>query len=154
MTTPAATTAANNTTTATDTATHAAKPAKSGKALLRTVWTLRILMALFFALASALPKLLALPAATEVFDAMGVGAWFMYLTGVVELAGAVGLLLPRLAGPAATALIAFLLCAFAVQLTAMHGENAGTPFLFMVPLAVIAWARRTETAALLRRTGR
>ncbi|MFG2819280.1 DoxX family protein [Kitasatospora sp. NPDC048365] len=124
---------------------------KQGKAVVRTVWTLRIVLALFFALASALPKLLAIPAATTVFDAIGVGHWFMYVTGLVELAGAVGLLLPRLAGPAATALIVFLVFAFVTQLTAMHGENAGTPFLFMVPLAVIAWNRRAETAELLRR---
>ncbi|GLW59364.1 DoxX family protein [Kitasatospora phosalacinea] len=127
-----------------------ATAAAPGTALRRTVRTLRILMALFFAVASALPKLLAIPDATTVFDAIGAGDWFMYLTGLVELSGAIGLLLPRLAGPAATALIAFLFCAFAVQLTAMHGENAGTPFLFMLPLAVIAWNHRTETAALLR----
>ncbi|WP_331744536.1 DoxX family protein [Kitasatospora sp. NBC_01300] len=124
---------------------------KSGKAVVRVVWTLRILLALFFAVASALPKLLAVPAATTVFDAMGVGHWFMYLTGLVELAGAVGLLVRRLAGPAATALIVFLVFAFVTQLTAMHGENAGTPFIFMVPLAVIAWNRRAETAELLGR---
>ncbi|WP_033217405.1 DoxX family protein [Kitasatospora phosalacinea] len=139
-----------STTTAATTAAATTAAAKPGKAALRTVWALRVLMALFFALASALPKLLALPDATTVFDAIGAGDWFMYLTGLVELAGAIGLLLPRLAGPAATALIAFLLCAFVVQLTAMHGENAGTPFLFMIPLAVIAWTRRTETSALLR----
>ncbi|MFF4385095.1 DoxX family protein [Kitasatospora sp. NPDC001547] len=122
---------------------------KSRRTALRTVWTLRILLALFFALASALPKLLALPAATAVFDAIGWGHWFMYLTGLVELAGAIGLLVGRLAGPAATALIVFLVFAFVTQLTAMHGQNAGTPFLFMVPLAVIAWNRRAETAELL-----
>ncbi|MEV7835262.1 DoxX family protein [Streptomyces subrutilus] len=121
----------------------------SGKAMVRVVWTLQILLALFFALASALPKLLALPAATTVFDSIGVGDWLMYLTGLVELAGAVGLLVRRLAGPAATALIVFLAFAFVTQLTVMHGENAGTPFLFMVPLAVIAWNRRAETAELL-----
>ncbi|MFJ2810920.1 DoxX family protein [Kitasatospora sp. NPDC087271] len=138
-------TAATNATAATAVAT------KSGKAVVRVVWTLRILLALFFAVASALPKLLAVPAATTVFDAMGVGHWFMYLTGLVELAGAVGLLVHRLAGPAATALIVFLVFAFVTQLTAMHGENAGTPFIFMVPLAVIAWNRRAETAELLGR---
>ncbi|MFF3108641.1 DoxX family protein [Kitasatospora sp. NPDC057904] len=122
---------------------------KSGKAAVRLVWTLRVLLALFFVLASALPKLLALPAATTVFDAIGWGHWFMYLTGLVELAGAIGLLVGRLAGPAATALIVFLAFAFLTQLTAMHGENAGTPFIFMVPLAVIAWNRRAETAELL-----
>ncbi|MFD4393675.1 DoxX family protein [Kitasatospora sp. NPDC058397] len=139
---------ATATTTSTSTTTTAAS---SSKAVIRVVWTLRILLALFFALASALPKLLAIPAATTVFDAMGVGHWFMYLTGLVELAGAVGLLVRRLAGPAATALIVFLVFAFVTQLTAMHGENAGTPFIFMVPLAVIAWNRRAETAELLGR---
>ncbi|MFE2345387.1 DoxX family protein [Kitasatospora cineracea] len=140
----------STTTTATATTT-AATAAAPKKAVARTVLTLRILLALFFALASAAPKLLALPAATTVFDAIGVGDWFMYLTGAVELAGAVGLLLPRLAGPAATALIGFLLCAFVTQLTAMHGENAGTPFFFMLPLAFIAWHHRARTAALLTR---
>ncbi|MFJ6776161.1 DoxX family protein [Kitasatospora sp. NPDC091257] len=138
--------------TATAATTTTATAAKSSKAVVRVVWTLRILLALFFALASALPKLLALPAATTVFDAIGAGHWFMYLTGLVELAGAVGLLVRRLAGPAATALIVFLSFAFVTQLTAMHGENAGTPFLFMVPLAVIAWNRRAETGALLGRS--
>ncbi|MFJ2866124.1 DoxX family protein [Kitasatospora sp. NPDC087314] len=138
--------------TATAATTTTATAAKSSKAVVRVVWTLRILLALFFALASALPKLLALPAATTVFDAIGVGYWFMYLTGLVELAGAVGLLVRRLAGPAATALIVFLAFALVTQLTAMHGENAGTPFIFMVPLAVIAWNRRAETAELLGRS--
>ncbi|WP_416875151.1 DoxX family protein [Kitasatospora sp. SC0581] len=132
--------------------TTTATATKSSTAVVRVVWTLRILLALFFALASALPKLLALPAATTVFDAIGAGHWFMYLTGLVELAGAVGLLVRRLAGPAATALIVFLAFAFVTQLTAMHGENAGTPFIFMVPLAVIAWNRRAETAELLSRS--
>ncbi|MFJ9950845.1 DoxX family protein [Kitasatospora sp. NPDC091207] len=130
--------------------TTAATTTEPSKAVVRLIWTLRVLLALFFALASALPKLLALPAAGSVFDAIGAGDWLMYLTGLVELAGAVGLLLRRLAGPAATALIVFLLFAFVTQLTAMHGENAGTPFIFMVPLAVIAWNRRAETARLLR----
>ncbi|MFF2619032.1 DoxX family protein [Kitasatospora sp. NPDC058046] len=138
--------------TATTTTATAAAAAKSSTAVVRVVWTLRILLALFFALASALPKMLALPAATTVFDAIGAGHWFMYLTGLVELAGAVGLLVRRLAGPAATALIVFLAFAFVTQLTAMHGENAGTPFVFMVPLAVIAWNRRSETAEPLGRS--
>ncbi|MFF2077985.1 DoxX family protein [Kitasatospora sp. NPDC058162] len=133
------------------TATATTTAGKSGRTAPRVVLTLRILLALFFALASALPKLLALPAATTVFDAIGAGHWFMYLAALVELAGAVGLLVRRLAGAAATGLIVFLVFAFVAQLTALHGENAGTPFLFMVPLAVIAWNRRTETADLLRR---
>ncbi|MFI5983684.1 DoxX family protein [Streptomyces sp. NPDC051555] len=154
MSNTAATTATTTPATTASAATatpSATKSGKSGRSANRVVWTLRILLALFFALASALPKLLALPAATTVSDAIGVGHWFMYLTGLVELAGAVGLLVRRLAGPAATALIVFLACAFVTQLTAMHGENAGTPFLFMVPLAVIAWNRRAETFELLGR---
>ncbi|MFG3283281.1 DoxX family protein [Streptomyces sp. NPDC048111] len=131
------------------TATATAIRVKPSKSVVRTVWTLQILLGAFFALGSALPKLLALPSATVAFDAIGAGHWLMYLTGLVELAGAIGLLIRRLAGTAATALIVFLACAFATQLTALHGENAGTPLLFMVPLAVIAWNRRAEVAQLL-----
>ncbi|MFC1408913.1 DoxX family protein [Streptacidiphilus sp. N1-12] len=102
------------------------------------VWCLRILLALFFAGASALPKLLAMGPAVSSFDSIGIGHWFMYLVGSLELAGAVGLLLRPLARTAALCLIALLAGAFATQLVVFHGANAATPLILMVPLAVIA----------------
>ena len=67
------------------------------------VWTAQVLLALFF-VAAALPKLMGDPTAVAMFRLFGIGEWFRVFTGVVEVAGAVGLLIPRLCGPAAIGL--------------------------------------------------
>lgn len=59
-------------------------------------WTLRVVLAIFFTLA-ALPKLLAAEAWSVRFLAWGYPIWFMYLTGLLELSLAIGLLLTRTA---------------------------------------------------------
>ncbi|MFE5187687.1 DoxX family protein [Streptomyces sp. NPDC056628] len=111
---------------------------------------LQILLALFYALASALPKLIAHPSAAEAFDRLGWGSTGMYTIGVLELAGAVALLIPVLQSVAAIALSALMVGAFIVSVTALGGENAATPLILIVPLALIAWARRGSLADLRR----
>jgi uncharacterized membrane protein YphA (DoxX/SURF4 family) len=111
---------------------------------------LQILLALFYALASALPKLIAHPSAAEGFDELGWGSAGMYTIGALELAGAIALLIPVLQSVAAMALSALMVGAFVVTITAFGGENAATPLILIVPLALIAWARRSSNADLLR----
>ncbi|MGW4868676.1 DoxX family protein [Streptomyces chartreusis] len=111
---------------------------------------LQILLALFYAIASALPKLIAHPSATEGFDELGWGSAGMYTIGALELAGAIALLIPVLQSVAAMALSALMVGAFVVTITAYGGENAATPLILIVPLALIAWARRSSNADLLR----
>jgi putative oxidoreductase len=67
------------------------------------VWVAQLLLALFF-VAAALPKLMGDPTAVAMFRLFGLGDWFRIFTGAVEIAGAVGLLIPRLCGPAAIGL--------------------------------------------------
>ncbi|MFF9452195.1 DoxX family protein [Streptomyces flaveolus] len=110
----------------------------------------QVILALFFAVASALPKLIAHTSAAEAFDEMGWGHAGMYAIGILELAGAVALLVPVLQSVAATALSALMVGAFVVQLTYFDGENAATPLILMVPLLLVAWARRGHNAELLR----
>jgi uncharacterized membrane protein YphA (DoxX/SURF4 family) len=110
---------------------------------------LQIVLALFYAVASAAPKLLGVDAAADSFDKIGFGDWFMYLTGALELAGAVALLIPVLYQLAAVAMIGLMICATVTQITVFHGDNAATPVILILPLAVIAWARRDSTTALL-----
>lgn len=74
----------------------------------------------------------------------------MYTIGALELAGAVALLVPVLQSVAALALGALMAGAFVVQLTAFDGENAATPLILIVPLALVAWARRDRNAELPR----
>ncbi|RSN72661.1 hypothetical protein DMH26_43675 [Streptomyces sp. WAC 05379] len=111
---------------------------------------LQILLALFYAIASALPKLIAHPSAAEGFDELGWGSAGMYTIGALELAGAIALLIPVLQSVAAMALSALMVGAFIVTITAFGGENAATPLILIVPLALIAWARRSSNADLLR----
>lgn len=111
---------------------------------------LQIVLALFYAGASALPKLIAHPSAAESFDTLGWGSAGMYTIGALELAGAIGLLIPALASVAAVSLSALMVGAFITQLTVFDGEYAATPLILMVPLLVIAWARRQEVAGLTR----
>ncbi|WP_030228503.1 DoxX family protein [Streptomyces sp. NRRL WC-3626] len=117
---------------------------------------LQVLLALFFAIPSAVPKLIAHSSAAETFDAMGWGGTGMYAVGVLELAGAIGLLVPILQSAAATGLAALMVGAFITQVTVFEGENAATPLVLLVPLALIAWTRRghnTDLLRLLRRQG-
>ncbi|MFE7270744.1 DoxX family protein [Streptomyces sp. NPDC057623] len=111
---------------------------------------LQIVLALFYAVASALPKLIAHPSALESFEEMGWGSAGMYAVGVLELAGAVALLIPVLQSVAAIALSALMVGAFVVQLAYFGGEYALTPVILILPLALIAWARRGSNAELLR----
>lgn len=111
---------------------------------------LQVVLALFYAVASALPKLIAHPSATEIFADMGWGDVGMYTVGVLELAGAVALLVRPLQSVAAIALGALMVGAFVTQLTVFDGQNAATPVILLVPLALIAWARRAQNRELLR----
>ncbi|MFI6683894.1 DoxX family protein [Streptomyces sp. NPDC050485] len=118
--------------------------------------TVRIVLALFYGIASALPKLLALSAATSVFDRMGWGSAGMYAIGALELAGAVALLIPALSSLAALSLVALMAGAFVTQILVMDGQNAATPLILMVPLLAVAWhgrARLAELPQLIRTRG-
>ncbi|MEU5533219.1 DoxX family protein [Streptomyces sp. NPDC020362] len=112
--------------------------------------TVQVLLALFYGIASALPKLIAHPSAVESFGKMGWGSAGMYTIGALELAGAVALLVPMLQSVAAMALSALMVGAFIVQLTVFDGQYAATPLILIVPLVLIAWVRRGHTADLLR----
>ncbi|WP_031105986.1 DoxX family protein [Streptomyces sp. NRRL S-146] len=112
--------------------------------------TLQVLLALFYATPSALPKLIGHPSAAESFERLGWGSAGMYTIGALELAGAIALLIPVLQSVAAMALSALMVGAFVVQIAVFDGQYAATPLLLIVPLVLIAWARRGHNAELLR----
>ncbi|KOV99393.1 membrane protein [Streptomyces sp. NRRL B-1140] len=110
----------------------------------------QVLLALFYAIASALPKLIGHASAAESFERLGWGSAGMYTIGALELAGAVALLIPVLQSVAAMALSALMVGAFIVQTAVFDGQYAATPVILIVPLTLIAWARRRHNADLLR----
>ena len=106
------------------------------------LWVAQISMAEMFVMA-AIPKLAGDPQMIGLFDALGVGQWFRYATGAIELAGAVLLLVPRLALFGAIALAATMVGAIITHLFIV----GGSPLLPIVLLGVttaIGWARWSE----------
>src|SRR5438132_1199796 len=65
-----------------------------------TLWTLTIVTAGMFLLAGTL-KLMGVEMEVQLFAVIGIGQWFRYLTGALEIAGAVGLFVQALAPYAA-----------------------------------------------------
>jgi putative oxidoreductase len=57
-------------------------------------WALRILLGLAFVAAGA-AKLAGAPPMIAIFDSIGIGQWFRFLTGSLELVGGFLVLLPR-----------------------------------------------------------
>ncbi|MEV0084655.1 DoxX family protein [Saccharopolyspora sp. NPDC050642] len=115
------------------------------------LWVLQILLAAFFVLASA-PKLLGDPTAVQMFDLIGLGQWFRYLTGGLELLGAIGLLVPRLAGLAALGLAGVMVGATITQVFVLDGPVVALmPFALVLLFLVIAWGRRRSIPLLADR---
>src|SRR3954449_9785673 len=79
------------------------------------LWTVQILLAAFLLVASAAPKFAGQRDAVETFTKIGWGQWFRYFTGTCEAAGAIGLLIPRLATPAAIGLVGLMIGAILTQ---------------------------------------
>src|SRR5690242_16911695 len=82
------------------------------------LWVVQVGLALSFVMA-ALPKLSGDPAMTEMFNTLGPGDWLRYLTGALEVAGAIGLLIPRLSGTAALGLTALMVGATFTNVVAL-----------------------------------
>ncbi|MFD4137940.1 DoxX family protein [Streptomyces sp. NPDC058572] len=132
----------------TATASAAATATGPGRRTDLAVRALQIVLALFFAVASAAPKLVAHSSAAESFDRIGYGDWYMYLVGALELAGAIALVIPVLSGLSALALMGLMVGAFLTQVVVFDGQYAVTPVVFFVLLAVVARVRRRRTAEL------
>ncbi|MGW6057520.1 DoxX family protein [Streptomyces sp. NPDC055189] len=136
--------------TAAETPTAAATPAVAGRRSVRiALRAVQVLLGLFFALASGMPKLIAHPTAVEAFERLGWGEPGMYTIGALEVLGGIALLIPVLGSVGAAALVGLMVGAFIVSVTALGGENAATPLILIVPLVWIALARREKTTELL-----
>lgn len=123
-------------------------PARS-RAVTAVLWTLQVLLAAVFAF-SALAKFTAADAVAESARVMGVGTWFLTAIGVLELAGAVALLVPRLAGLAAVCFTGLMTGAVLTQLVYFAGANWYMPAALLVVSAFVAWQRRAETGRHVR----
>ena len=117
-----------------------AAPAGSGKVRLLTLWILSGLVALAF-LGAGGAKLAGAAAMVELFDKVGRGQWFRYFTGLLEVAGAIGLLIPRYAFYAAGLLAVVMVGAIVAHLTVL-GTSPAAPAILLILSGIIAWLRK------------
>jgi uncharacterized membrane protein YphA (DoxX/SURF4 family) len=86
-------------------------------------------------------KLLGAAPMVALFDAIGIGQWFRYATGLIELSSAVALLVPSFAVFGALALVVTMVGAIAAHLFVVGGSPA-MPAILLVGSAAVLWARR------------
>jgi uncharacterized membrane protein YphA (DoxX/SURF4 family) len=130
----------------------ATTPSQTGQARTRrrantVLWGVQILLAVIF-LSAAGQKLAGVHSQVTMFSQIGAGQWLRYFVGAAELAGAIGLVIRRLAVLAAVGLAADMLGATIINLAVLHSAAAGLTIPLCAVLAFIAWNRRDWISTL------
>jgi len=106
------------------------------------LWVLTVATAAMF-LFSGVLKLAGVEMMVQLFATIGIGQWFRYLTGLLEISGAIGLFVAPLAPFAALQLAAVMIGAVATHLF-IAGGSPIVPILLLASLLTIAWLRREQ----------
>jgi putative oxidoreductase len=120
-----------------------------GRVGLIALWLTQVALASMFMWTGGL-KLTGAPQLVALFDAIGVGQWFRYVTGSIEVVSAGSLLVPSLAPFGALALVPTMVGAIATHLFIVGGSAVPATVLLIGSLA-IARARRDQLASALSR---
>lgn len=110
------------------------------RALNILLWCVQALLALVFA-GAAWAKLTGNPEMVALFAAIGFGQWFRYVTGILELAGAVLIMVPRTSRIGAALLATIMVGAVIAHVLVLHVSPAA-PAVLLLLSALVAWARR------------
>jgi putative oxidoreductase len=106
------------------------------------LWVGQFVVAAAFLMAGG-SKFVGAPAMVAMFDAIGIGQWFRYVTATIEVGSAIALLVPSLAPYGALTLVATMTGAVFTHLFIVGGSPL--PALVLgAGSAAIAWARRDQ----------
>lgn len=108
-------------------------------------WLARAALALVF-LGAGASKLAGEAAMVEMFDDIGAGQWLRLVVGALEVAGAVGVLVPRVALPAAAGLTLLMVGATLTNLLVLDASPVMTIVLGVLAAVVTVVLRRRQTA--------
>ena|SRR6266850_998862 len=112
-------------------------------------WIVQGLLAAAF-LAAGGAKLAGVPTMVQVFDQIGMGQWFRVVSGLVEVIGAVALVVPGFAALGAAGLGATMFLAVLTDLLILH--RSALPAVSLLTLSVlVVWLRRDQLAQALER---
>src|SRR5260370_19395696 len=107
------------------------------------LWVLRILMAALFLFGSIM-KLTGQPMMVEEFSTIGFGQWFRVVTGILELAGGVAVLIPSLSPFGSIALLLVDVGDFVAQVSILHMDWIHTIVVALI-LCVIIYLQRDQS---------
>jgi putative oxidoreductase len=110
------------------------------------LWTVQVVLAAYFVYSAAL---LFGDGMVGKFTEIGFGQWLRYLTGTLELAGAIGLVVPFLSGLAALGLAGVMAGAVATELFLVADGDASLPAVLGGLALVVAVARRNTVRTAL-----
>ncbi|MFC0110828.1 DoxX family protein [Kibdelosporangium aridum] len=85
------------------------------------------------------------------FNDIGFGQWLRYVTGVLETAGAIGLLIPGLSGLAALGLALVMVGASATEIFILENGDATLPLILLLASVVVAIFRRGDITRFFSR---
>ncbi|MNV75743.1 hypothetical protein D3C71_1690570 [compost metagenome] len=114
-------------------------------------WTLRVLAGAVF-LAAGGAKLAGVPMMVAIFDQIGAGQWFRILTGVVEVAGGIAIMVPVTAAFGAVLLAATMVCAVLTHLVLIGGSPLPAIVLLVIT-STVAWLHRRTLSDFVRHVG-
>ena len=126
-------------------ATSNAPTLRRGRGARIVLWVSQIALAAMFLFAGG-SKLFGAPMMVALFEAIGWGQWFRYVTGATEISAAVALLIPSAAVFGAMLLIPTMIGAIAANL--FLGQSVLPPLLLLLVASAVAWARRNELPAI------
>jgi uncharacterized membrane protein YphA (DoxX/SURF4 family) len=111
-------------------------------------WILQVLAAAAF-LGAGIPKLAGAAPMAQMFDTIGAGQWFRYVTGGIEVGSAVLLLVPGAAVYGALLLACTMVGAILTHLFILHTSPA-SPVILLVLVSAILWLRRGRIVARIK----
>lgn len=113
------------------------------------LWVVQVFGATLF-LISALAKLSGDDQVMQTLAAIGIRQWFRYVTGLIEFASAILLLIPPLSGIGALLLVPIVIGAILTHFFIIGGSLA-LPIGLLIVVSVVAWGRKDTTLRLIWR---
>jgi putative oxidoreductase len=123
----------------------ATRSAATGRPLNILLWCVQTLLGLEFVGVSS-AKLMGMPEMVALFTAVGIGQWFRYVTGILELTGAVLIVVPRTRSIGAGLLATIMLGAITAHLFILHVPPTA-PIVLLLLSGFVVWGRRSDPFA-------
>ena len=113
-------------------------------------WILAVFLALEFIIAGG-SKLLGVRAMVQEFARIGIGQWFRYFTGILEVCSAIGLFVPKFRFWAALQIAAIMAVATVINIVVLRVPLLVRLTAILMTLALaLAWLRRPRRKAEIK----